>query len=434
MNTSTSDSALFLPPIFQVTSMDYLFEKDLTLNTSNIPTSRDYSSFYRIVIRCLSFYALILVIIGTLGNFLTIIVLCRRNLRRFVTMRYLIAVSVCDIISLYGWNLNNFYKFTISSNGTNLEEKSLVHCRVMSYLTFVGLQLSSWCLTAVSLDRCLSLYFLTWKHKYGKLARTKYHIAFLAIICLLLNSHILFVNGFRTGPPENTIRCYRTRSNKFYIYPQWERVHLVVYNLCPFIIMLSCNTYIIHATIRSARIRTIRRAANGSSKGVFSGASRHRQLSIMLMLVTFAFVILTLPSCIYFVFFRHRMPANKNSRAFRHMVQICLGSVQFTSHAINFFLYCFSATNFRDELRDLLRDLCLHRSTDSKFRQSRTTTVRLTTFHKSRRVKQQLDSGSTSDNSHVERNHILKSPDTEKVFVKILPKVDDYRDIENTPN
>lgn len=119
-------------------------------NTS--PSNSSYQSHY-LVIRCLSIYALVLVIVGTLGNLLTIIILCRKNLRRYVTMRYLIAVSVCDIISLYGWNLNNFYKFTISSNNNNIEELSLAHCRIMSYMTFVGLQLSSWCLTAVSIGK-----------------------------------------------------------------------------------------------------------------------------------------------------------------------------------------------------------------------------------------------------------------------------------------
>jgi hypothetical protein len=120
------------------------------LNTSN---SSNQPYYYQIVIRFFSIYALVLVIVGTLGNLLTIIISCRKNLRRYVTMRYLIAVSVCDIISLYGWNLNNFYKYTISSNYSNLEEISLAHCRIMSYMTFVGLQLSSWCLTAVSIGR-----------------------------------------------------------------------------------------------------------------------------------------------------------------------------------------------------------------------------------------------------------------------------------------
>ena len=120
---------------------------------ATVTLSVNYAPFYRVIIRGLSIYALFLVIIGTLGNLSTIIVLCRRNLIRYVTMRYLIAVSVCDLVSLYGWNLNNFYKFTISGNDSNLEQISLAHCRIVSYVTFVGLQLSSWCLTAVSIGR-----------------------------------------------------------------------------------------------------------------------------------------------------------------------------------------------------------------------------------------------------------------------------------------
>lgn len=88
-----------------------------------------------------------------MGNLLTLIVLLRKNLRRLVTVRYLIVVSICDTISLYGWNFNNFYKFTVSSKNDDLEEISLGHCRVISFMTFVSLQLSSWCLTAVSFGK-----------------------------------------------------------------------------------------------------------------------------------------------------------------------------------------------------------------------------------------------------------------------------------------
>ena len=197
------------------------------------------------------------------------------------------------------------------------------------------------------LDRCLSLYFLTWKQKCGKLTRTKYHIALLTFVCLLLNAHILFFNGYRTDTPKSTIKCYATRDNPHYIFPQWERVHLVVYNLCPFLIMCLCNTYIIYVTIRSARVRS----------PVTGQSNRNRQISIMLMLVTFVFVLLTLPSCLYFVFFRHRMSSEEHSRRYRYMVQTCLGGVQFTSHAINFFLYCFSTKNFRNELADFLQEI-----------------------------------------------------------------------------
>ena len=228
------------------------------------------------------------------------------------------------------------------------------------------------------LDRCLSLYFLTWKQNYGKLSRTKYHIAILTVICLLLNSHILFLNGYRTNSSKSAIKCYATKTNPNYIFPNWERVHLVVYNICPFIIMCICNTYIIYVTIRSARIRL-------PSTNQYS---RHRQLSIMLIFITFAFVLLTLPSCIYFVFFRHRMPKEDDFRTYRYLVQISLGSVQFTAHAINFFLYCFSANNFRNELRDFLREVFWY-SISLKFRTS---------------------SRTNSDNDKQKRKYIVKRP------------------------
>ena len=111
------------------------------------------SQKFSFIIPCLSIYALVLIIVGTVGNLLTIIVLLRRYLRRIVTVRYLIAVGICDIISLYGWNLNNFYKFSINPEQSNIEDISLAHCRIISFMTFVALQLSSWCLTAVSLGK-----------------------------------------------------------------------------------------------------------------------------------------------------------------------------------------------------------------------------------------------------------------------------------------
>ncbi|CAF1385718.1 unnamed protein product [Adineta steineri] len=415
MNGSTL-SLLSLAPLVYETSMDYMYDKDIySPNQFNLTNSSEYLNLHRFVIRSLSVYALILVIIGTLGNLLTIIILCRRNLRRYVTMRYLIVVSICDIISLYGWNLNNFYKFTISSNNNNLEEVSMVHCRIMSYMTFVGLQLSSWCLTAVSLDRCLSLYFLTWKHKYGKLSRVKYHIAILAITCLLLNSHILFFNGYYIDTLKKTVKCYATRTNIHYIFPQWERVHLVVYNLCPFIIMLTCNTFIICISIRSARIRMTRRMTDASGKVSTTSTSRHRQLTIMLMLVTFMFVLLTLPSCVYFVFFRHRMPSTSDSRTFRHMVQICLGSIQFTAHAINFFLYCFSARNFREELHGFINELCCKRTSDFKSNRLARTSIGLTTFRRTKRDDNNFDSKTTL-------NHECKIDQTQRKLTNFESK------------
>ena len=190
-----------------------------------------------------------------------------------------------------------------------------------------------------------------WKQSYGKLRYTKYYISILTFICLGLNSHILFLNGYRTSSGD--IECYSTRHNPGYIYPQWERVHLVVYNLCPFAIMCICNTYIIVVTVRSSRAQIRATPPIVQRKTI----ERYRQLTALLIIVTFAFVLLTLPACIYFVFFRHNL-RSQAERTYRYMIQISLNSVQFTSHAINFFLYCFSAKSFLNELHDMFNE-CL---------------------------------------------------------------------------
>ena len=196
----------------------------------------------------------------------------------------------------------------------------------------------------------MNLHWLHWKQSFGQLRYTKYYIGIIIFICLTLNSHILFLNGYRTTTGD--IKCYSTRDNPGYIYPQWERVHLVVYNLCPFAIMCICNTYIIVVTVRSSRAQTDCTPPNIQRKTL----ERYRQLTALLIIVTFAFVLLTLPACIYFVFFRHHLELT-TERTYRYMIQITLNSVQFTSHAINFFLYCFSAKSFLNELSDMFNEL-----------------------------------------------------------------------------
>jgi hypothetical protein len=115
--------------------------------------------------------------------------------------------------------------------------------------------------------------------------------------------------------------------------------------------MCICNTYIIVVTVRSSRAQIESTPPTVQRKNL----ERYRQLTVLLIIVTFAFVFLTLPACIYFVFFRHNLES-KTERTYRYMIQISLNSVQFTSHAINFFLYCFSGKSFLNELHDMFNE------------------------------------------------------------------------------
>ncbi|UJR36203.1 hypothetical protein I4U23_028935 [Adineta vaga] len=286
---------------------------------------------------------------------LTIIILLRANLRQYTTMRYLTAVASADLCSLYSWNLNLFYKHLINPYQNDLEDASTFTCRLISFIAFVSLQLSSWYLTLVSVDRCLNIHFLFWNRQLGRADRSTYIIIIITIIIISLNLHLLFLNGYRqphcTPFGKRTCYvCYARINDRHYIFPKWEKIHVIIYNFIPFSIMLVSNCFIIRRSLLSThkqRSLSVADCRTTTMRNSNNRQRKQRQLTYILLSVTFLFVFLTTPVMIYNVFLRNYL---KDRKPLKYIVLGILLCIQFTSHAINFFVYCFGASKFRHEL------------------------------------------------------------------------------------
>ncbi|CAF0822375.1 unnamed protein product [Adineta steineri] len=300
-------------------------------------------------------YALLLIIVGTIGNALTIIILLRRNLRQYTTMRYLTAVATADLCSLYSWNLNLFYKHLINPYQNDLEDNSIFLCRLISFIAFVSLELSSWYLTLVSVDRCLNIHFLFWNRQLGRADRSTYIILIVTIIIISLNIHLLFLNGYQQPncvpyAKRTCYVCYARLNDRHYIFPKWEKIHVIIYNVIPFSIMLVSNCFIIRRSLSTAKKQRSFSVDCRNTSSFRNGTNRQRkqrQLTYILLSVTFLFVFLTTPVMIYNVFLRNHI---QDRKPLKYIVLGILLCIQFTSHAINFFVYCFGASKFRHEL------------------------------------------------------------------------------------
>jgi hypothetical protein len=104
------------------------------------------------------------------------------------------------------------------------------------------------------------------------------------------------------------------------------------------------------------------------------------------------------------------MSKSEHLRTYRYMVQISLSSVQFTAHAINFFLYCFSTKNFRNELRDFIQEIVFY-STKSE----RTARRNLTSPGTKKNYfisKRYHDQESTLENQQTGQQYALKDMQT----------------------
>ena len=124
---------------------------------------------------------------------------------------------------------------------------------------------------------------------------------------------------------------------------------LMIQFLIPFVFLLIMNSFIIH------KIRTRRNLTNDAKSSV---KSSELQMFAMLLLVTFAFMILTTPGFSFFLFgmlfdFLKTPKRFAGYYLFYHVAQ----KLHFTNYGINFFLYVISGNKFRTDLKNLFKSL-----------------------------------------------------------------------------
>jgi hypothetical protein len=170
-------------------------------------------------------------------------------------------------------------------HGFTLEEYNIPSCKFFVFFGYYTVQTTAWLRIFVCLDRYLSLSRLhkTWfSHSKNVL------IIIICIVTLigLFNLHLMIFGCFYT--PDGTIdidsRLYAT-------FPMWDDVNLAVYNCIPLVFMIILNSGSIYHLIR------LRRTTVQNSR------IQHRSISITLIVTTFFFLIMTLPSGIAFGFF-----------------------------------------------------------------------------------------------------------------------------------
>jgi hypothetical protein len=98
----------------------------------------------------------ILIIFGTIGNIISIIVLIQPKLRKYSTFFYLACLSAVDLIVLYTFCINfiSHYYFRV-----DLQSKHVALCKLFAFCIYYLPQFSAWTCVAVSLDRVVSVIF-----------------------------------------------------------------------------------------------------------------------------------------------------------------------------------------------------------------------------------------------------------------------------------
>ena len=222
-------------------------------------------------------------------------------------------------------------------------------CLVANTIFFVSTFCSTYFIISMTFDRFYSIIRPHKAASFNTVKRAKTTIICIVIFSFLFNIPHIFMtsNQQRQCVPFGKAAGF---TGQFYYW-----LSFVVNYVFPFLSLLTMNSVIIHSIRKSFKIERTPNEGQGQSEGQNTRRS-DRQVFSTLLLVTFAFLILTTPAYVFFLyvqFFDYTSSVYRFAgfHLFFHVAQ----KLQYANYGINFFLYVISGGKFRADLLTLFQ-------------------------------------------------------------------------------
>jgi hypothetical protein len=292
----------------------------------------------------LRYVGTLIVILGFMGNFLSIIVFSRKTLRSRSCSMYFLALSMSDFCVLIGYT---FESLLFHGYGIQFLSNAFM-CKSVIFLIYASTDISNYLLTLAAIDRCVLVSHPTAHYRFCRKSVAKFFITFIVLMFSLINSHFLY--GFDV---DGTGACLPISMEyiNFYIRHYDSYIDIIKTVLIPFIIILTCNTFIILKLTRKHSLLLQSCSGNQNRRR----QEKDRQLTGFLLLSSIVFIILSLPSEINdFVrtYLTHQFQINYACELWMSTTILIL--LHQVNHASHFYIYTLTGPIFRKELQKLL--------------------------------------------------------------------------------
>lgn len=298
----------------------------------------------------------ILIVFGTFGNVLTVVVFSKPKFNKSASTTFLLALAVADLAVLYIGLMRQWIKFAFDVDVRHLTG---ITCKVHWWLMFVSTDCSVWTLTAITTDRLIST-LCPLKSKFMCSKKTaKIAVAFIIICAFFTDSHLLF--GFdrleiKNGNTTVIIPCGPVNDKyEFFFDNYWPWIDLCKFSLIPFVVLATGNAFIISRVVSSRR-RVKRAVAPAETNSASPSTQKNNSLSTLLLTLNTVFIICTLPICVYFGGQPYWIPLDiprqiQQKDPWWAFVNILL----YLNNSVNFVLYCLTGSRFRSYVKSLFK-------------------------------------------------------------------------------
>jgi hypothetical protein len=281
----------------------------------------------------------IIFIIGLIGNLLSSLLFSTTELCQTSCAVYFLLLAISDSIALIG---GLHHCLTI---GYHLQAPNAVYCRARNFIFYTSMDMASWMVVAISVDRFYKVKYPLQAHVYCTRKLTLIVSSIIAIILALKNVHLStkFIGDFSADAiyncdPNPNYPTYVIFFNKI-----WPWIDLATFALIPFIIIISCNIFIIY----NQYIRRLK----------FGHRNLDRSLIKFLLISSISFIICNFPVSIILVIYPYISPdyATKENYDEVTFTFDVLRLPSYGSLAFNFYLYYYSSSLFRQQAILLFR-------------------------------------------------------------------------------
>lgn len=320
----------------------------------------------------------VLLVFGTVGNVLSIIVLSRPRFRKWASTVYLIGLSTADLCVLYIGLLRQWLRYMFDKD---VRDMSAFGCKIHWWLMFVAADCSVWILVAITTERLVST-LCPYKSKLLCSRRVSaVTIATIVPTSMLINCHLMY--GFDRleivqGNVTVVIPCApATESYEYFFDNIWVWIDLCKFSLIPSVILSGGNVCILFKLILSRRKVKSQIMPTTSEPKAPSRKDMTSNMSILLVALNFVFIISTIPVSIWFIGSPYWIPKDiPRNVQLQDPWWAFINFLYYINNSSNFILYCVTGSRFREAVRGLF----LFRKIQSSIGASGNHTVQTSTF------------------------------------------------------
>ena len=288
----------------------------------------------------------LILLFGTFGNVMTVIILRRLRSGWSAMNVYLTALALSDTAMLYSVALPMWSRKVLDYD---VHAIHVVICKLFIWAMNTVAALSAWLLVALTAQRAASV---VWPHRVNVICTRHKSVVTIVVIstmCSLLYSHTLYGFDLVESGNGTSWKCtFGSTDYQVFFASIWVIADLFIYSVFPCVFLIASNVVLgwkVTVAMKEAR-------ANFSAGSECQKDSRQKKASsvtVTIIIVSVAFVVVTIPLQTYNTLFYGY------ASDFGYFLYDVFFVFALTNFGWNFYLYCLTGSKFREEFKILFR-------------------------------------------------------------------------------